>query len=327
MIEARELTKYYGTHAAIREVSFTVSEGEIVGFLGPNGAGKSTTMRILTGFLSPTSGTASIAGHDIRTAGLKAREELGYLPENTPLYPDMRVREFLAYRSRIKSVPRTRRNAAVDEAIERCRIRDVAGRMIGHLSKGYRQRVGLADCLLGRPRLMILDEPTVGLDPNQVLETRSLIQDIGRERTVFLSTHILHEVELVCQRVLIIHEGRIIAEGKTDSLCERYADHRTLALQVFADEDPIPALEPLKGIRKLVDHGANAEGARHIGVTCSHGIDPRPAISRLIAEKEWILQEMRLEPVRLEDIFAKLTADAAKDPVLAGAGPAPGAQS
>ncbi|MBN2711701.1 MAG: ATP-binding cassette domain-containing protein [Planctomycetes bacterium] len=314
MIEVDKLTKYYGNRPAVSEMSFFVGEGETVGFLGPNGAGKSTTMRMLTGFLSPTSGTAKIAGFDIQENPIEARKNLGYLPESTPLYKDMRVCEFLAYRGRIKGVPASERSKAIDECLEKCRVTDVRNRIIGHLSKGYRQRVGLADTLLGKPKLLILDEPTVGLDPNQVVETRSLIQEIGENRTVFLSTHILHEVELVCQRVFIINQGTMIAEGNTADLCGKYAEHRELVLHLFTDDDPAADLENIKGVKKVEARGKTAEGARELFVTCSKGSDPRSEIARTISEKGWILQEMRMEPVRLEDIFAKLTVNSEQLP-------------
>ncbi len=316
MIEAQELTKYYGTQSAIQDVSFLVGEGETVGFLGPNGAGKTTTMRILTGFLAPTSGHAKIGGFDVQTEGLEARRMLGYLPENTPLYGDMRVREFLHYRARLKRVPYRQRHLAVGDALEKCGVADVADRIIGQLSKGYRQRVGLADCLLGQPRLLILDEPTVGLDPNQVVETRDLVRRLGEERTVFLSTHILHEVELVCRRVLIIDRGRVIAEGTTRELCDRYAAWRDLSLEIVARENPAEALEGLRGIQRIRQQAETLEGAWSLSLRCSKDADPRQEIARLVTEKGWLLQEMRLEPVRLEDIFARLTR---KEPAVANA--------
>jgi ABC-2 type transport system ATP-binding protein len=278
-----------------------------VGFLGANGAGKTTTMRILTGFLTPTSGRATIGGLDVHTQSLEARRLLGYLPENTPLYKDMRVSEFLHYRARLKGVAYRERYLAVGEALARCGVADVAERIIGQLSKGYRQRVGLADCLLGRPRLLVLDEPTVGLDPNQVVETRNLIRTLGEQRTVFLSTHILHEVELLCQRVLIVDRGRLVAEGATRDLCETYAQWRDLALEIVAPEAPSAALLGLKGVRELRHERQTPEGAWNLAIRCAKDSDPRQEIARLVAQKGWVLQEMRLEPVRLEDIFARLT--------------------
>lgn len=313
MIEAQGLTKYYGAHGAVRDISFTVAEGETVGFLGANGAGKSTTMRMLTGFIPPTSGHARIAGHDVQTAPLPARQHLGYLPENMALYTEMRVREFLDYRARVKNLSRPARRQSIAETMERCWISDVSHRIIGQLSKGYRQRVGLAGALLGDPRLLILDEPTVGLDPNQVLQARSLIQDMGRQRTVFLSTHILHEVELLCKRVIIIDQGRIVADGSTADLTKQYAGTRHLFLRLQAAADPTPALQALAVIESAATTGPDAEGLWSMELTCAPGSDPRLALAGMATEKTWLITEMRLAPVRLEDIFKTVTMDATRE--------------
>ena len=218
MIEVEGLTKDYGTVVAVRDVTFSVGRGEVVGFLGPNGAGKSTTLRILAGFLGATSGKVRIAGHDIAQDSLSARQSLGYMPEAAPLYPELRVREYLEFRARLKRVARAKRSSSVGRAIERARLSDVADTTIGHLSKGYRQRVGLADALVADPPLLILDEPTAGLDPNQVREVRSLIKELADDHTVLLSTHILSEVEATCQRALVIDKGRLVAQGTTPSV-------------------------------------------------------------------------------------------------------------
>jgi len=307
MIEAISLTKYYGNRAAVEDVSFFVGEGETVGFLGANGAGKTTTMRMLTGFLAPTSGRCLIGGFDVGKQSLEARRLLGYLPENTPLYRDMRVSEFLHYRARLKEIPYTERHLAVDEALTRCGIADVRSRIIGQLSKGYRQRVGLADCLLGRPRLLVLDEPTVGLDPNQVMETRNLIRSLGEERTVFLSTHILHEVEMICRRVIIIDGGRIIAEGTTRELCATYAEWRDLSLEIVGPQDPQEAITGMKGVKHVCRIESDQPNTWRLQIRCSKGADPRQELAALVTARGWLLQEMRLEPVHLEDIFARLT--------------------
>ncbi len=313
MIEAVELNKYYGGYHAVRDVSFFVDEGRTVGFLGGNGAGKSTTMRMLTGFIRPTSGLARIAGIDVAKDPVAARKQLGYLPESTPLYPDMRVREFLAYRARLKGLDRAARRTAIDKVIENCWLTEVRERIIGHLSKGFRQRVGLADCLLGDPKLLILDEPTVGLDPNQVRQTRQLISRLGQERTVFLSTHILHEVELTCQEVIIIHQGQVAARGKTSELCQRYDGPRQLHLQLGGGEAPRAELLKVRGVDKVE---AGEDG--RLLLTCQG--DPRREISRLVAEKGWLVEEMALEPVRLEDIFSRLTLAPAPEPAAQPAG-------
>lgn len=218
MIDAFELTKDYGTVVAVRDVTFHVGRGEVVGFLGLNGAGKTTTLRMLAGSLGPTSGRVVIAGHDLEREPLRARGCLGYLPEAAPLYPEMRVREYLEFRARVKSIRGSKVRAAAREAAERARVVDVMETLIGHLSKGYRQRVGLAEALLGRPPLLILDEPTAGLDPNQIHEVRELIRDLGSDHTLLLSTHILSEVEATCDRALVIHRGRLVAQGTLEEL-------------------------------------------------------------------------------------------------------------
>jgi gliding motility-associated transport system ATP-binding protein len=223
VIEARGLSKRYGDLVAVSDVSFAVQPGEVVGFLGPNGAGKTTTMRILTGFLPPTDGSAVIDGHDIFTDPLAARRAIGYLPETPPVYPEMSVEAYLGYVSKLKDVPRGRRKAAVDRALERCGLADVRRRLIGALSKGYRQRVGLAQAIVHDPPVMIFDEPTVGLDPIQIREIRALIRELasareGRARTVILSTHILPEVEAICRRVIIMHRGRKALDAPLDDL-------------------------------------------------------------------------------------------------------------
>lgn len=218
MIEAVHLSKSYGPVKAVDDVSFRVDKGEVVGFLGPNGAGKSTTLRILAGFLGASEGKVTIAGHDIADEPMKARAALGYMPETSPLYPEMRVGEYLAFRAELKLVPRKTRRDAVKRVLAETRIADVEEVMIGHLSKGYRQRVGLADALVGSPPILILDEPTAGLDPNQIREVRELIKKLGREHTVLVSTHILPEVEATCSRALVIARGRLVAQGSIDEI-------------------------------------------------------------------------------------------------------------
>ncbi len=218
MIRVANLTKRYGSHLAVDDVSFEVGQGEVVGFLGPNGAGKSTTLRILAGFLGASSGTVVIAGHDVKTDGLEARRSIGYMPEAVPLYPEMRVVEYLRFRAELKGVPRAKRRGHIDDALTRARVADVANKSIGHLSKGYRQRVGLADALVAKPPIVVLDEPTAGLDPNQIREARALVRELGRDHTVVLSTHILSEVEACATRVLLLHRGKLVAGGPTEEI-------------------------------------------------------------------------------------------------------------
>ncbi len=224
MIEVAGLTKRYGDVHAVRGLTFSVGRGEIVGFLGPNGAGKTTTMRMLTTYLTPTSGRAAVGGHDVLDEPLEVRRKVGYLPENVPIYPEMRVREFLTYRAKLKDVPRSKRRAAVDHVLSRCGLLDYESRVLGQLSKGYRQRVGLADALVNDPDLLILDEPTAGLDPIQVREVRGLIRELGERHTLLLSTHILSEVEAVCGRVILIARGRIAIDDRLDHLRHRLGD-------------------------------------------------------------------------------------------------------
>ncbi len=239
MIQVEDLTKDYGTVVAVRGVSFSVGKGEIVGFLGPNGAGKSTTLRVLAGFLGATSGHVRIAGHDIAKAPLAARRALGYMPESAPLYPEMRVSEYLMFRARLKEVPRTERLRAIGGAMDRAGVSHMAGTVIAHLSKGYRQRVALADALVSNPPLLILDEPTAGLDPNQIRDVRALVKDLGSDRTVLLSTHILSEVEATCERAIVIDRGRLVAEGTIEELRAR---QRSTGLELRV-RDPHAAAE------------------------------------------------------------------------------------
>ncbi|MCX6356554.1 MAG: ATP-binding cassette domain-containing protein, partial [Candidatus Aureabacteria bacterium] len=232
MIDVQHLSKRYANTLAVDNISFHVNKGEILGFLGPNGAGKTTTMRILTCFMPPTSGAASVAGFDIFTRSLDVRRHIGYLPENVPLYPDMRVSEFLDYRACLKGVPRKTRKKQLDEVMEKTLIGDVRHRIIGQLSKGYRQRVGLAEALIHDPKILILDEPTIGLDPNQVRQVRQLIKSLGGEYTILLSTHILPEVEMLCGRVIIIDRGRIAAMDTPERLTQRVRGETRIALEV-----------------------------------------------------------------------------------------------
>ena len=324
MIHAEGLTKRFGGRIAVDAATFHVERGQTVGFLGPNGAGKSTTMRMLTGFLAPSAGRVRVAGHDMEHETLAARRSIGYLPESNPVYRDMRVMEFLGYRARLKGIARSARKRAIGEAMDRCRIDAVRERMIGQLSKGYRQRVGLAESILGKPPLLILDEPTVGLDPNQVAETRQLINDLGRECTIFLSTHILHEVETLCPRVLIIDKGRLVAEGNTVELARLHARERSVAMEISpppgsrADRFAQQAARELKGlpgVRQVETKGLTEDGAHAFRVTFdakkADGLaDLRPAIAALSSSRGWLVQELRLEPLRLEDLFARITGHA-----------------
>jgi ABC-2 type transport system ATP-binding protein len=310
IIEVEKLVKDYGPYRALDGVSFRVEEGGVVGFLGVNGAGKSTLMRILAGYLAPSAGAARVAGIDVVADPVGAKRRLGYLPEHNPLYPELRVGEFLQYRARLKGLDRRARRERIGAALSRCWLEDVADRVIGQLSKGYRQRVGLAECLLSPGPLLILDEPTVGLDPNQVRETRRLIGEIGAERTVFLSTHILSEVELLCREVLIIHEGRLVATDTPQALCERSPRARVLVVETTRAEGVAEALQGLPEVTRATrDPGGGT--VQRFRLECPAGREARLAVLRLFVERGWNLQDLRPEPVRLEDIFAEITGPAA----------------
>lgn len=303
MIEAEGLTKRFGPITAIEGVSFSVERGEILGFLGPNAAGKTTTMRILTGYLMPTAGRATVAGHDVIEDSLEVRRRVGYLPEDVPLYPEMAVRDYLAFWARLRQVDRP--GERIDAVVERCALRGWEGALIGRLSKGYRQRVGLAQALLHEPEVLILDEPTVGLDPRQIIEVRDMIRRLGDEHTVILSSHILSEVSQTCQRVLIIDQGRIVAEGTPAELNARLrgSDHVLVQVARPAD-DAVAQLRRLAGVAGVqeVDTGTYQ-------IACTRGRDCRPAIAALCVQAGWDLLELRPADISLEDIFLQLTGE------------------
>ncbi|MGE5276605.1 MAG: ABC transporter ATP-binding protein [Acidobacteriota bacterium] len=305
MIEVENLTKRYPTQTAVSDVTFSVKEGEIVGFLGPNGAGKTTTMRVLTGFLPPTSGTARIAGHDVLTHSKEARASLGYLPESAALYPEMRVREFLTYRARLEGVTGGDVKRRVGEAVTRCLLEEVADRKIDNLSKGYRQRTALAGALVHQPPVLILDEPTVGLDPMQIIKIREMIRDLGRERAVLLSTHILPEVDAVCDRVLIIDRGRIVAEGTPQELRTRLAGTPFVRAAFKGAVPAREALEKLAGVVQIAEEQDPQE--TRVRLECEPGADPSEEIFHLAVARGWTLRQLGREALSLEDVFVRLT--------------------
>lgn len=306
MLEAVNLNKYYGSHVALESVSFSIGKGEIVGFLGVNGAGKTTTMRILTGFVAPTYGQARIDGQDPLVP--KTREKFGYLPEANPLPAAMRVREYLRFRAGLKGLGRPAAAAATEEAMERCGVAGFSGRLISHLSKGMRQRVGLADAILARPPVLILDEPTAGLDPRQAAETRELIAQLGADATVLLSSHILHDIERLCRRVIILDQGRLAADDDLERICERTIEERAVILEIIAHEPVRETLRSIPGIRSVSINADPDDPSRlSINLTMPAGVDLRREISLLCAKRGWLVTEMRLEPARLEDIFRRLT--------------------
>jgi ABC-2 type transport system ATP-binding protein len=306
MIKVENLTKRYAGQTAIQDLNFEVSPGEIMGFLGPNGAGKTTTMRILAGFMPPTSGRASIAGFDVFGQSLQARAHLGYMPENVPLYSDMRVTEYLNYRGALKGVPHRRVSERVGDVKELCGLKDVERKPIGTLSKGYRQRVGLADALLAEPDLLILDEPTIGLDPNQIRQVRELIKNLGRQHTILLSTHILPEVEMTCSRVIIIHKGRIEACDTPDNLLGKIRQAGGVELEAkVGNDNGEEELKKIPGVRDVVTDGA--DDWKRFSLRVESGADVREEVFRLAVERRWAVRELTQRRGTLEDVFVELT--------------------
>ena len=307
MIEVHGLTKYYGSRAAIRDLSFTVPRGEIAGFIGPNGAGKSTTMRILAGFLSATEGTARAAGHDVATAGEAARRRIGFMPENNPLHTDMRVREYLKFRARLKGLNRQNSRERVDAVLDQFDLTEVRGQMIGTLSKGYRQRVGLADALVHEPDLLILDEPTIGLDPHQIRTVRQHIKELGKHHTVLISSHILPEMEVTCTRLMIFHEGKIIANDTPEGLEKEMGGRYCITVELNA---PLETLNTAWEEMAEIEHHRilPAEGNFHrCALTPRDGEDLRPRIAALARSRDWPLRELTRERHTLEEIFVQIT--------------------
>ena len=319
MIEVEDLTKNYGTLEALKGVSFRIDKGEVVGFLGPNGAGKTTTMRILTCFMPATSGRATVAGYDIFKESLGVRRHIGYLPENVPLYSEMTVTGYLKYISKIKGIPRNKRAERLEVALESCSLTERRNQIVGQLSKGYRQRVGLAQALIHEPDVIILDEPTAGLDPRQIIEIRELIKELGKEHTIILSTHILPEASMTCERVLVISNGRItgdvrLAEGRIvsidtgDAEATEFGDTRTLYLEVAGPAEAVEtALAQIPNVsyieRQDLDQSINPIFHLNYGLES----DIRPEIASTIVQNGWNLLEMRPVQMTLEEIFLRLT--------------------
>ena len=303
MISVQDLTKEYGMVKAVDHISFEVSRGTIVGFLGPNGAGKTTTMRILTTYLPATSGVAKVAGYDVMYESMEVRRNIGYLPESVPLYPEMRVEEYLLYRARLKQVDRRIRKARIDKCMERCRIREVRRRLIGTLSKGYRQRVGLADSLVHDPPILIMDEPTSGLDPLQIRETLNTIKELGQEHTILLSTHILSEVEAVCERVIIINRGKI---GLDSPLKELSTDTTDVQVEIKCPpETARRVLESVPGVASVTVRELPG-GWTEADVRTQNDQDLREVIAAKIQQNQWPLRRLDLRQRRLEDHFVEV---------------------
>jgi ABC-2 type transport system ATP-binding protein len=306
MIQVENLTKRYAGFTAVRDISFQVSKGEIVGFLGPNGAGKSTTMRMLTGYLPPTAGSAKIAGFDIFEKSTEARRHIGYLPESTPLYHDMRVSEYLRYRASLKGVESAKLRERVGDVLEMCNLQEKERSLIGTLSKGQRQRVGLADALVHDPDLLILDEPTIGLDPNQIRQVRELIKNLAHRRTVLISTHILPEVEIMCSRVIVIHKGRIRASDTAANLLSKHRVTGAVRVELGApSENTLSAFTALSGV-KQVSESKTESGTVYLLRTDAEA-DPSQEVVRLATEGNWKLQELSRRKPTLEDVFVDLT--------------------
>jgi ABC-2 type transport system ATP-binding protein len=308
MIEVQNLTKHYGPVTAIRDVSFSVAPGEIVGFLGPNGAGKTTAMRILACFMPATSGSARVAGYDVFRQSMEVRRRIGYLPENVPLYTDMRVAPYLDFVAEVKGVGRGERRRRLAEVMERCLITDVQNRLIGKLSKGYRQRVGLAQAIVSDPEVLILDEPTIGLDPRQITEIRSLIKSLAGQHTVILSTHILPEVSMVCDGVVIINKGSIVAQGPIDTLVQQFFPTARLEVEIVGP--PAAVRSGMRGIPGVVsvEELAVTNGAGRYVVESPRERDVRGEIFQVAAQQQWKLLELKRVGTTLEEVFIRVVA-------------------
>jgi ABC-2 type transport system ATP-binding protein len=326
VIEVQHLTKRYGRVTAVDDVSFRVERGEILGFLGPNGAGKTTTMRILTGYMPATEGRATVAGYDVFDKPIEAKRRTGYLPETPPLYPDMTVREYLDFVARIKGVSSAERATRVDAVMKRTHVDDMASRHCGKLSKGYRQRVGLAQALLHNPEVLILDEPTAGLDPKQIIETRDLIRGLAGDHTIILSTHILPEVSQTCQRVVIINKGRVVAVDTPDNLTARLRGAETMYVEVDAPgQNVAAALTRIPGVTRVAPADQRHDSGGY-EVESDRGHDVRRDIAREIVTSGWGLLELRPMRMSLEEIFLQVTTEepAPGEPDARGGGLAPG---
>ncbi|MCC6419004.1 MAG: ATP-binding cassette domain-containing protein [Gemmataceae bacterium] len=308
MIDVQSLTKDYGTRRAISDISFKVERGEVLGFLGPNGAGKTTTMRIITGYMPPTSGTVTIAGYDIFKQSLEARKRVGYLPESVPLYTDMSVGGYLDFMAKIKGIPRGQRRGQVEKVMEQTHIVDRRRQLIGKLSKGYRQRVGLSQALLGEPDVLILDEPTVGLDPRQITDVRELIKGFGKDHAVILSTHILPEVSMVCSRVLIVDDGKEVAEDTPENLMKQLRGSEALHVAVRGPRDEVVSC--LRGVPKVLTVAATGEQSDGVGVyevASDPSADVREELARAVVNGGFGLLQLQQAGVSLEDVFLRLT--------------------
>ena len=310
MIDVKHLTKWYGPVLAVDDISFHVAKGRIVGFLGPNGAGKSTTLKILTSYLPATSGKVTIAGHDVLSDSIEVRRNIGYMPESVPLYPEMRVRELLMFRAALRDIPAGERTSVVDRVAERCWLskpEDVMRRRVGELSRGYKQRVGLAEALLHNPPVLVLDEPTIGLDPNQIRAMRELIQRLGEDHTIILSSHILAEIEQTCNHIMVIAGGKIVADGTPEELRQKVLGPSQVMVELRGSDpsELAGAVKSLAGVRNVTD-SRTGDWTRLL-IECDGKADRRAEIYRLVSEKGWQLRELRHTVGSLEDFFVQIT--------------------
>lgn len=310
MIEVNGVTKYFGNFPAVTDISFSVENGEIVGFLGPNGAGKSTTMKIITGFLPPTDGTATVAGYDVVNESLDARRHIGYLPETAPLYTEMTVREYLGYMGRLRGMSSDKIKSRTDEVVSLCRLEDYRDAIIGKLSKGFRQRVGVAQAVIHEPDVLILDEPTIGIDPIQVVETRQLIKDLGGEHTLIVSTHILPEVSQICERVIVIHEGRIVAIDEPGNLARTLIGSERVDLQIKGpQQDVLKTLRSVDGVGNAARINIERGEIPRYRVESELGREVRAALAKAVVEADWELHRLEAVVMSLEEIFLRLTTE------------------
>jgi ABC-2 type transport system ATP-binding protein len=308
MIKIENLTKYYGDFKAVDNISFTVNDGEILGFLGPNGAGKTTTLKMLTCFMPPSQGRILFNNLDVNEHSMEIRKMIGYLPENAPLYEYMSVQEYLDYICDMREITGQKRKERMDAMIDTCGLAKMIGKDIGDLSKGYRQRVGIAQAMIHEPEILILDEPTVGLDPNQIVEIRNLIKQVGQKKTVILSTHILSEVEATCNRVVIISSGEIVADGTTESLQEKMAGQSSLTLEIKGNTaEMADVYSSINGVEKIISISSSGDKTSCIELAVKQGFDIREDVFRTTVEKGWVIYEMRQHKTNLEEVFRQLT--------------------
>ncbi len=308
MISVKNLTKYYGSSLAVNNISFEVDKGSVVGFLGPNGAGKSTTVRIITCYLAATTGVVTVDGHDVLTEALQVRRKIGYLPENTPLYLELNVVDYLRFMFDMRKHPGQQNGHQIKEVMGICGLDEVKHKNIGELSKGYRQRVGLAQAMVHNPDILILDEPTVGLDPNQIIEIRNLIKELGKLKTIIICSHILPEVEATCNKVLIIHEGQIVADGTPSDLRTSFEGKGKIFIEIKNNiPDFLEKVIRVAGIDRLLQNSPVTENLSRISLETVKGVDPREDIFRLCTQTDSVLLEMKREETSLEDVFRQLT--------------------